>query len=720
MKKKVTIIAFILILFCISKVQAFSDGNTIKRTEEKLEDLIETKTSEDEDTWKFIDAKKYTEENNNMIIYKIGNEEASEEETYLQYLTYDQKIKRIIKNGYKEKDPNEYGLSNENDLYLATKIALDCLENNKQKEDIDKFYRPGSLLTNDLKTRAENIIEAAKEILDIGINGTKTYSRSIGFGPIGEIEKDNIREGYYSQLYKVDIEGEGCRGYKVEEIGENSLKYIIANADTSEEQKEFSIIENQFKILIPEEHKHDDFTIEFKLTSDFLGENFYIGTDWTNKYIVFAKEEEKKELSTKLYNRRSTLAINFIDEETSKNVYGVAVEVDGQDNYISEYNNIVKRYIPKSTVHVKVKTLPDDYEIENTEYDIEIVYNEEHVETLKLKHKKGKVEVTTNVGGGVYEIYDLDSNKIVPHIEQDDGNVYIANINTGKYSLKQISVNDEYELANDIEFEVKHNETTKITVENTLKEKIKEDEEDKEDAEDDRIDAEDENDKKEESEENHETEKPNETEKEQENGPSIPKEEEKDSQDNIENNSPEEENQDNIKPNEKEENNRQEEGEKKPNLEETTQDKIEEPKEDKDKNKEDTNNSDNKQEDFSKEDSQDKEPENNIEVEKEEPKKEENSVYDTNDTEEQEESRKDNIENDNKEDLNNEQDKGNSNIIEQEESDEEIRQNNFDENIETLPRTGNDYFYIKLIFTNLLLFTFLIFLLNKKQTARKI
>ena len=353
------------------------------------------------------------------------------------------------------------------------------------------------------------------------------------------------------------------------------------------------------------------------------------------KTRVLSLEEEKR-LFAELHNRNSTLALNFIDEETEENIYGIKVEVDEQLNFIDPYQNIVKTDIPESMVHVKVISLPKDYEIENEDYDIRIVYNENHVETIKLKHKKGKVEVTTNAGDAEYEIYDAESNKIIPYVIQDDGNIYIAQINTGEYRLKQINVNSKYELAKDIEFTIEHNETTRIMVHNELKES----EEDERNKENDQLEQED-----------------------------------KDT---------------NPKENENKENTQKEVEEEKSN------DKVEENKtqsKDEGKNKDEIKDNKNEEQEGK---------ENEIDKEEQKPNLDEDNKDDIKEIEEKLEEKPKETDN-------------NGIKIQEEIKNEETKE----EDIEKLPRTGNDYFIIKIIFTNLILFTFCILIL-KKQTARKI
>ena len=190
-RKIALIFTFVLLMFCMSEVQAFSRGDSVNPRKETFESLIETKVTESEETWENANFDKYSIDD--AIIYKIGNKEEKSNEVYLQYLTFDAKVQRAIKNGYLEKNFELYGLSSDNELYMATKIALDCLENGKGVEDIDDFYRP-KFLDDTKKTKAENIINAAKEILNIAINGKDTYSYGLGFGIVGEIQKDSVKE----------------------------------------------------------------------------------------------------------------------------------------------------------------------------------------------------------------------------------------------------------------------------------------------------------------------------------------------------------------------------------------------------------------------------------------------------------------------------------------------------------------------------------------------
>ena len=462
MIKKITIIfTFVLLIISISKVEALSKDEVINSQKIELDKLIEIKI---EGTWKDMQLDKYT--SNGLTIYKIGNNSDNGNNITIQEEKNDTRIMKIIKNGYGKNKSLAFQLDSDNDLYAATKIAIDCISNTYSIEDVDNYYRPKINLSEELNIKAQKIIDVAKELLAIGYNEEVIYQSSISLYGIDEFEKDNINENYYSQKYIIETENAELINYEIASKNDIGINYFIANIETGEEQEYFDNNQNLFKIMVPEENKEESFQVEISVRMTYYTNKIFNATDGKNKYIVYSKEEDNSELVAMLNNKTSNLTINLIDAETQKNIYGGIVEVDGIEYTINDDNTAIIWNLGKGNVKVNLIKAPEDYLIKDNEYNIVIGYKESHIENIELFHKKGNVLINTNLKDAIYEIYNFNSEKIGTYTTDEEGNISVQQINTGTYKLVQTSVPDGYKKIDDIIFDVFYNKTTSIDITN--------------------------------------------------------------------------------------------------------------------------------------------------------------------------------------------------------------------------------------------------------------
>ena len=196
MTKKIFIILVIAIaLFGIQKTYAVTEKDEINlEGEEKLETLIEV----NEEEWKDLEIFKYSE--NNGIIYKLGNSEENTDMTISEEIQ-DTAIITILSNGYRGKDAKTSGITNSNDAYIATKIALDCANKGIDKDSTQNYFRVKENLELPLKERAENIINEVKNLLSI--TKKNYFDSSFKIKQKENIELDEFNEEYCSQKYEI-------------------------------------------------------------------------------------------------------------------------------------------------------------------------------------------------------------------------------------------------------------------------------------------------------------------------------------------------------------------------------------------------------------------------------------------------------------------------------------------------------------------------------------
>jgi len=155
----------------------------------------------------------------------------------------DDRIWRIITNGYPYKTPEELGLSNEADAFTATKHAIYSVLNER---DVRSYYR-ASPKSEELRERGEKVLETIEKLVDIGRNGTeKRISGNISIIKKGEFRQENST--YYSQEFLVKSNAI-IKEYEIKGITNFPEGSIITDLSNQEKEK-FKTNEN-FKILIP-------------------------------------------------------------------------------------------------------------------------------------------------------------------------------------------------------------------------------------------------------------------------------------------------------------------------------------------------------------------------------------------------------------------------------------------------------------------------------------
>ena len=484
MTKKIFIILVITIaLFSIQKSYAMTEKDNINlEGEEKLETLIEVN---EEGKWKDLEISKYSE--NNGIIYKLGNNEVNTNMTISEEIK-NTAIITILANGYSKKDAQTLGVSNSNDAYIATKIALDCVSKEIDKDNIQNYFRVKENLESPIKEKAENIINAVKNLLSI----TKKdyFAISISIKQKGKIELDEFNEEYCSQKYEIETNNCVPKEYIISnykdfmgEVFSTNNEGIRKDTFTMEEDS------NIFRITMPKEYREGAFEGRFQFALIHEKSVAYFGKNGDNTYIILTDKEEKKSINVYLFNRKSSLYLTVNDKDKPTTVIeNVKIKIKDENNLVNDtYTSnrqgvIFITKLGKGNVQMEVLEVPQSYVLEETVYNKNLEYSEYCEYTISLKYKKGSLHINNNAKGAMFEIYDKNSVYIGTYQTNENGEIQIDEINIGEdYVLKQVSVPDGYKKVEDSKFSILYNETTTIDIinEEIIKENQKEEDNEK-------------------------------------------------------------------------------------------------------------------------------------------------------------------------------------------------------------------------------------------------
>ena len=257
---------------------------------------------------------------------------------------------------------------------------------------------------------------------------------------------------YYSQGYEIVAKNRMINYYNLNGNCDSGIDidFVLAKNDQDV---------NNFKAMIPKDNAEAPFNLRINAKVNYDVKRVLLGFDGKDYYIIYSTVTEDTTVSATIDNRRSSLAIKFIDEKTNELLPNCSVGIDGIVYSIDNTGDKILSKIGKGVVNAKILGVNDDYYVPkdwNSEVLINVKFRENHVEYIKLPHKAGSLKIKTNLEGVEYEIYDKDSNLSQTFFTDDDGDFYIDSLNTGDYILKQVNCPEGYKTIDDIKFTIEH------------------------------------------------------------------------------------------------------------------------------------------------------------------------------------------------------------------------------------------------------------------------
>ena len=426
-------------------------------------------------------------------------------------------------------------------------------------------------------------------------------------------------------------------------------------------------------------------------------------------------------------NRTSSLRVFVVENATQERLPNVTIKVEElETGYCNEYTTKEDgiAYIDKiaaGKARITIVSVPEEYRLNHIEYVIEIKENRNETYGIGLTHKTGQLLIKSEAGTTLY-IYDDKNVLKSEHGIGEEKHIYLSYIDTGRYILKKVSNINGEEKTEVTEFFVEENslcEVDLITKEiEIVPDENNEPEENEEDKKDEGIEDIDKTETGEEVKDETEDEKAEELEEES-------KEEikEETNEDDIEKRPEQEENKDEDKTNNETEENKEPENkeEKEEIVKENEKEEVVEENNNKEELKEDTK----KEESVEEIKTEDKEEKKEVNTENKTNLDKENASEETKEKQDtiinkEENSIKSEVK---KQEIETKEDKKIAKIDENLEATEEkeVVLKVTDTNIKKLPRTGEDYFLIKVIAVDLIiLITFIsVLCIKKKKTDYK-
>ncbi len=315
-----------------------------------------------------------------MNIKLPGADEGSYYVTTKNILNND-KVWRIIKNGYFFKSAKELGLQDEKDLYAVTRFAIYCVLGQEKLE----YFKAEE---NDKEAVA--MLSALKKLVDIGENGKeKQTDNPLSIEKIGRL----VEKGeYFAQQYNVKSTFEFGK-YSIEKVSGLPEGGYFANSEGLE-KKEFLSSENFF-VMIPKNNMKKDLDINIKIKAEckaFLVLEGKSTIDGKQDYAVTMGENAVFTTDIVLKENVNIAQINIfkVDSENQKPIEEVEFSLFNEKGEI-----IDKKITNKDGKAEFTNLIPGDYCIKETKANERYIQIDKDIE-VNLKYNEIKNIVVTN------------------------------------------------------------------------------------------------------------------------------------------------------------------------------------------------------------------------------------------------------------------------------------------------------------------------------------
>ena len=328
---------------------------------------------------------------------KIGVGETDSYDVSVEGYITDVMLWRIIINGYPYRAPEELGVANEKEAYLATKQAIYCLLDNR---DVNEYSGIGEA--------GERTLKALKQIWNNAQNSTETkISNTVDIIEVSsDWELDNLNSQYISKTYRVETPTISV-DYEVEIKGENLPEGVIVT-DTNNKIMESFLSIREFKILIPtsELKKSGSFEISVKTKMDTKPVLYGVSADselQNYALTAFRYEDSYGSYQEQYPENESQIKILKREKETKEPLEGVEFQLLDADKKVlyqslitDENGEIILENIAPGTYYLKETKALQGYVPYDEEIKIDIELNE-HVNVIVNNSKEKKIEISKEI-----------------------------------------------------------------------------------------------------------------------------------------------------------------------------------------------------------------------------------------------------------------------------------------------------------------------------------
>ena len=413
-------------------------------------------------------------------------------DTEVKYELKDEKIWRVLKNGYPNVSPEQLGVETEDDAYLATKQAVYWVIKYKDVEggnvyNIYNHFRAGETEINDqnledIQRRGKKVVDAIYNLVNIAFYNDLELQQDPEIVEVGDLDEYENPD-YCIKTYQVTNTGINAK-IKIDGIEwKNENAYIAdANGNLKTEFKPGDTI----KVMLPKEEITENSRLKIKYTEELEDFPLYYTAskiEGRQNYVILLEKTRVCEgtLEFNVDGYKSKIKIKKIDAETSEPLEGVKFTITYENGDVftveTDKNGIADcKGLRQGKVIVEEIETKEGYELDAQKTEIKLGYNQCQVLSFLNSHKKGKISIekvdkddnTINLEGVEFDIIDENGN-IIQHLITDSQGKASATVNTGNYIIRETKTKEEYKICEDKNVTINWNEKLELKIENEKK-----------------------------------------------------------------------------------------------------------------------------------------------------------------------------------------------------------------------------------------------------------
>lgn len=294
---------------------------------------------------------------------------------------------RVVTNGYPYKTPEQLGVEDQDEAFIATKQAIYCYIYNRGTEEYTAIGQAGQRILNAINSILENANNSQEEFenSDIQVNYPQEW---------------NIDGNFLSKTYVINS-NKNISKYSVQL--ETEMENMIITDLNNNPKNNFNSNEN-FKILIPISNIKDSGKFKINIKTEIDTKPVIYGeapSDDVQNYVLtgYIYEDKDKQIIEE-YPANST-KIKIIKEDITENrLEGAQFDIFNEKDELIKTIETDKNgecYIEQlqpGKYYIKEKKAPEGYELEEKEILVDIQFNQE--KQVKFINKKIEVEIPKN------------------------------------------------------------------------------------------------------------------------------------------------------------------------------------------------------------------------------------------------------------------------------------------------------------------------------------
>lgn len=395
-----------------------------------------------------------------------------------------------MRHGYPYATPAQMGVENEQDAYLATKLAIQCILLNRPTSQIRTYYRGGQdpvagLKLADITRRGNKVVDAIYNLVNYArtSNETPTDNTILNISKVGDFkdEGNNI-----TQTYSVSSTT-SMASYSIRDL--TGFPSGSFTADMNGNAKTFFSNGENFKVVIPKSSITGTINGEIMILAHCETYSIYYGEGPSGfqNYALYPDpyQDISKTLTTSITPNTAKITIVKVDKDTKEKLSGVTFNAkyeNGQNigDFTTDANGVIEiKNLMNGTIILTETKTKESYKLKVDKIAVELNVGESKTVEVENEKMKGKIRVIkvdqdnnqVKLEGVTFQVTNSKGTVVDTLTTNANGEATTKDLPINDtYKVKETNTKKEYVLSDKVEtVTLKENEIKNLTFTNEKK-----------------------------------------------------------------------------------------------------------------------------------------------------------------------------------------------------------------------------------------------------------